>query len=352
MVALEVRNLSCSYSSRAILDDLSLQVGEDEIMCLLGASGCGKTTLLKAIAGLLPVTQGEIHVRGQQLNGQKPNGKRVAVVPERRNIGMIFQDYALFPHLNVANNVAFGLESKQSDKALIKKRVAEVLALVSLTDLGERFPHQLSGGQQQRVAIARAMIGKPELMLLDEPFSNIDSQERMRLISEIRALLKGQGIGAIFVTHSKEEAFAFSDRLALFRCGQIEQVGRPQRLYQQPKNRFVADFLGLANYLPASVISSRTLLTPIGTVESQSDLNAGPGCKGQLMLRPQQIQLSLQGEFNGRVIEQQFLGTHTHCVVECQNELLKVSTTEPLPDASPVHVSVLPHALTFFSELD
>ena len=345
MAALDVKNLTCSYNGKAILDDLSLQVGENEIMCLLGASGCGKTTLLKAIAGLLPVTQGEVHIHGQQMNG---NG--IAVVPERRNIGMIFQDYALFPHLNVAKNVAFGLQCKESNKALIKKRVAEVLELVNLSDLGDRYPHQLSGGQQQRVAIARAMIGQPQLMLLDEPFSNIDTQVRMRLISEIRDLLKGQGISAIFVTHSKEEAFAFSDRMALFQAGHIEQVGRPQALYQQPQSRFVADFLGLANYVPATVIDSSTLLTPIGQIASQAALNADPGTSGQLMLRPSQIQLSLTEQGNGRVIEQQFLGTHTRCVVECQNLRLEVSTNDPLPTVSQVHVNVLPHALTFFPE--
>src|SRR5690606_37615484 len=158
-----------------------------------------------------------------------------------------FQDYALFPHMNVASNVAFGLQNKERDKALIRSRVEEALELVNLAELGDRYPHQLSGGQQQRVAIARALICRPRLMLLDEPFSNIDTQVRMRLIGEIRGLLKDQGISAIFVTHSKEEAFAFSDRLALFRAGHIEQVGRPQTLYQHPESRFVADFLGLAN---------------------------------------------------------------------------------------------------------
>lgn len=350
MAALDVTDLSCSYNGNLVLNHLSLQVGENEIMCLLGASGCGKTTLLKAIAGLLPVSQGEIAIHGQQMNADA-----LAVVPEKRNIGMIFQDYALFPHLSVAQNVAFGLQSKERNKALISEKVAEMLALVNLADLGERQPHQLSGGQQQRVAIARAMIGKPKLMLLDEPFSNIDTQVRMRLIGEIRELLKSQGISAIFVTHSKEEAFAFSDRLALFRAGHIEQVGRPQTLYQHPQNRFVADFLGLANYVPATVIDSHTLLTAMGPIASQSVLNADVGATGQLMLRPRQIQLSLctQGsseQGNGRVLEQQFLGTHSRCVVECQGQRLEVSTNELLPAVSQVHVKVLPHALTFFPD--
>lgn len=345
MAALDVNNLTCSYNGKAVLDNLSLQVADNEIMCLLGASGCGKTTLLKAIAGLLPVTRGDIHIHDNHMNGEG-----MAVVPERRNIGMIFQDYALFPHLSVAQNVAFGLQNKERNKTKLNARVAEMLALVNLADLGGRFPHQLSGGQQQRVAIARAMIGKPQLMLLDEPFSNIDTQVRMRLISEIRDLLKGQGISAIFVTHSKEEAFAFSDRLALFRCGQIEQVGRPQTLYQHPETRFVADFLGLANYIPATIVDSHTVLTAMGPITSQTTFNADMGATGQLMLRPRQIQLSLTEQGNGRVVEQQFLGTHTRCVVECQGLRLEVSTNELLPAISQVHVKVLPHALTFFAD--
>ena len=345
MAALDVTNLSCSYNGNLVLNDLSLQVEKNEIMCLLGASGCGKTTLLKAIAGLLPVSQGQIAICDQAMNGQG-----LAVVPEKRNIGMIFQDYALFPHMSVAQNVAFGLQNKERNKALIASKVADMLALVNLADLGDRQPHQLSGGQQQRVAIARAMIAKPQLMLLDEPFSNIDTQVRMRLIGEIRQLLKSQGISAIFVTHSKEEAFAFSDRLALFRAGHIEQVGRPQTLYQHPQSRFVADFLGLANYVPATVIDSHTLLTGMGPIASQSVLNAEIGATGQLMLRPRQIQLSLTEQGNGHVLEQQFLGTHSRCVVECQGLRLEVSTNELLPAVSQVHVKVLPHALTFFAD--
>ncbi|WMC11098.1 ABC transporter ATP-binding protein [Oceanimonas pelagia] len=345
MAALTINDICCSYNGKPVLDGLSLQVESNEIMCLLGASGCGKTTLLKAVAGLLPVSGGEIAI-----NGQRVNGNGLAVVPEERNIGMIFQDYALFPHLNVAQNVAFGLQSKERNKALIKARVDEVLELVNLAGLGERYPHQLSGGQQQRVAIARALICRPQLMLLDEPFSNIDTQVRMRLIGEIRSLLKEQGISAIFVTHSKEEAFAFSDKLALFRQGHIEQVGRPQTLYQHPQTPFVADFLGQSNYVPATVHDSHTLVTPIGPIVSQAALDAEPGSEGRLLLRPRQICLTEAERGNGRVLEQQFLGAHTRCLVECQGQVLEVSINEPLPAVSGVQVSVAPHALTFFPD--
>ncbi|AEY02806.1 iron(III) ABC transporter ATP-binding protein [Oceanimonas sp. GK1] len=345
MAALTIHDICCSYNGKPVLNGLSLEVEDNEIMCLLGASGCGKTTLLKAVAGLLPVASGDIAI-----NGRPVNGHGLAVVPEERNIGMIFQDYALFPHLNVAQNVAFGLQSKESNKAVIHARVEEVLELVNLAGLGERYPHQLSGGQQQRVAIARALICRPQLMLLDEPFSNIDTQVRMRLIGEIRSLLKQQGISAIFVTHSKEEAFAFADKLALFRAGHIEQVGRPQTLYQHPQTPFVADFLGQSNYVPATVHDSHTLVTPIGSIESQAALNAEPGSEGQLLLRPRQLQLTEDEQGNGRVLEQQFLGAHTRCQVDCQGLLLEVSINEPLPPQARVQVRVAAHALTFFPD--
>lgn len=345
MAALDIKGIRCSYNGKPILDNLSLSVAENEIMCLLGASGCGKTTLLKAVAGLLPVARGEISIHDRQVNGPG-----MAMVPEQRNIGMIFQDYALFPHLTVADNVAFGLVNKEKNKNTIKHRVAEALELVNLAELGSRYPHQLSGGQQQRVAIARALICQPRLMLLDEPFSNIDTQVRMRLIGEIRTLLKGQGISAMFVTHSKEEAFAFSDKLALFRAGHIEQVGRPQTLYQHPDSRFVADFLGLSNYVPGQVQDSHSISTAFGRVSSVAALNMAAGTHGKLLLRPRQIQLSLAEQGNGRVLEQQFLGSHTRCLVECQGVRLEVSINEPLPAVSQVNVSVTPHALTFFPD--
>ncbi|OXY83569.1 ABC transporter ATP-binding protein [Oceanimonas doudoroffii] len=345
MAALTIDDICCSYNGKAVLDGLSLRVESNEIMCLLGASGCGKTTLLKAVAGLLPVSGGDICI-----NSRKVNGNGAAVVPEERNIGMIFQDYALFPHLNVAQNVAFGLQSKESNKAVIRTRVDEVLELVNLAGLGERYPHQLSGGQQQRVAIARALICRPQLMLLDEPFSNIDTQVRMRLISEIRSLLKEQGISAIFVTHSKEEAFAFADKLALFRQGHIEQVGRPQTLYQHPQTPFVADFLGQSNYVPATVHDSHSLQTPLGRIASLAAISAEPGSEGRLLLRPRQLLLSEAEQGNGRVLEQQFLGAHTRCLVECQGLTLEVSINEPLPAVANVQVTVAPHALTFFPD--
>ncbi|MDF2408720.1 ATP-binding cassette domain-containing protein [Aeromonas sp. 2HA2] len=340
MSCLQVENVSCRYNGRNVLEQLSLSVADNEIVCLLGASGCGKTTLLKAVAGLLPLAEGEIRLGATLLDGPG-----VSVPPEARNIGMIFQDYALFPHLTVADNVGFGLA--RLDRPARQQQVEEALTLVKLQGLGDRYPHQLSGGQQQRVAIARALVCKPKLMLLDEPFSNIDTQVRMKLILEIRTLLKQQGIGAIFVSHSKEEAFAFADRLALFRAGHIEQVGQPEQLYRRPQNRFVAEFLGGVNYLAAEVVDSHSVKTALGVVSGCEPHGRNLGELLQLMLRPQQLLLEAVVDGELTVLEQQFLGHHCRVLFECGGQRLEASIGEPL-GGDRARVKVAPHGLVLF----
>ncbi|MFC0309085.1 ABC transporter ATP-binding protein [Gallibacterium trehalosifermentans] len=250
MNTLSITQLTCGYHDNTILQDLNLVLEQQEIVCLLGSSGCGKTTLLKAIAGLLPLRAGKIMLAGNDLT---------TTPLEQRQIGFIFQDYALFPHLTVAENIIFGLHQKnrQQQQAIL----AEMVKLVHLQGLEQRYPHQLSGGQQQRVAIARALACEPKLLLLDEPFSNIDSQVRYQMIEEIRAILKQQAVPAIFVTHSKEEAFVFADKLALMDQGKIIQFGTPYELYHRPNSRFVAEFLGKVNYLPCQRQADR-LVSP------------------------------------------------------------------------------------------
>ena len=343
MSCLQVEKVSCRYNGQNVLEQLSLTVADNEIVCLLGASGCGKTTLLKAVAGLLPLAEGSIRLGETLLDGPG-----VTVPPERRHIGMIFQDYALFPHLTVAQNIGFGLAQAPSDTR--QQQIDEVLTLVNLQGLGDRYPHQLSGGQQQRVAIARALVCKPKLMLLDEPFSNIDTQVRMKLILEIRTLLKRQGIGAIFVSHSKEEAFAFADRLALFRAGHIEQVGEPEQLYRQPQNRFVAEFLGGVNYLAAEVVDSHSVQTALGVIRGQEPHGRAPGDRLQLMLRPQQLALVAAADGDLLVREQQFLGHHCRVLVECAGQVLEASIGEPL-EGERARVTVAPHALVLFEQM-
>ncbi|MGF1680715.1 ABC transporter ATP-binding protein [Photobacterium minamisatsumaniensis] len=340
--ALSVTNLTCKYNGQAVLENLSLPVKDNEIVCLLGASGCGKTTLLKAIAGLLPLESGEISI-----NNRTIADSTTWLPPEKRNIGMIFQDYALFPHLTVAENIAFGL--RDWDKARVTAKVQEMLTLVHLTGLDTRYPHQLSGGQQQRVAIARALACEPDLILLDEPFSNIDTQVRHGLIKEIRRIFKAQGVTAIFVTHSREEAFAFSDRMAVMNNGVIEQFGSATELYYQPSSRFVAEFLGTGSYLPAQVTGTGSLTTPFGAINVSNDLPYEPESKVEWMLRPQNLKLKLEVNGLGTITERLFMGDNCRYTVDYQGHSLIVNSHLILNVGDKVAVELEPHAPVVFA---
>ncbi|ROR23307.1 iron(III) transport system ATP-binding protein [Vibrio crassostreae] len=331
--ALSIKDLTCKYESQTILEALSLEVEHGEIVCLLGASGCGKTTLLKAIAGLLPLSGGVM-----SLNCQTIDDGDNWLPPEQRNIGMIFQDYALFPHLTVNQNVGFGL--KELSEQQKKEKVQEMLELVHLDEYGDRYPHQLSGGQQQRVAIARSLAYKPDLLLLDEPFSNIDTQVRHELISQIRKIFKKQGVTAIFVTHSREEAFAFADKMAVMNHGVIEQYGSASELYFHPSSKFVADFLGGGSYLKAQRISDNEFETSLGLIEAkaQTDIEVGADCA--LLLRPQHIVASHDVDSNLSVLEQQFMGDHCRYVIEANGQKLLSTSSEALEVGMPVTVKV------------
>lgn len=331
--ALSVSQLQCGYQQQTILDRLSLDVEAGEIVCLLGASGCGKTTLLKAIAGLMDTNQGTIHIDGQAVNG--PNLK---VEPEHRQIGMIFQDYALFPHLNVGQNIGFGLRhwSKQHKR----QRITEMLSLVHLDGLEDRFPHQLSGGQQQRVAIARALAYQPKLLLLDEPFSNIDNQVRHELIGEIRQLFKAQGMTAILVTHSREEAFAFGDKIAVMNQGKIEHYGHAAELYHRPNNTFVAEFLGACRFLPAKRLNGDHFVTELGTLQAQALAPIAEGESGLVLLRPHQVTVSADNSSAYRVVESQFTGENYRVLVSLGEQSVIATTSQPLPAGQLVSVSL------------
>ncbi|MGX9417020.1 ABC transporter ATP-binding protein [Vibrio sp. WJH972] len=343
-IALSIEELTVEYDKTRVLESLSFDVKSGEIICLLGASGCGKTTLLKAIAGLIPLSDGCL-----KLNNKVIDDGEQWLVPEQRNIGMIFQDYALFPHLTVEKNIAFGLSNLSQKQQ--RERVIEMLELVHLQGLENRYPHQLSGGQQQRVAIARALAYSPDLLLLDEPFSNIDTQVRHELISEIRQLFKQQGITAIFVTHSREEAFAFADKMAVMNQGVIEQYGSASELYYSPSSRFVADFLGGGSYLKATCVAKHQYDSGLGLIKGgvpEKEVSIGESC--HLLFRPQHIQLIPTQTSHIHVLELQFLGDHCRYIIDVKGERLVATSSLPLVVGQSVNVEVDAESVLVFAQ--
>ena len=311
---LRLEALAKRFGSTVAVDDLSLQVRKGEFLSLLGPSGCGKTTTLRMIAGFESPTAGHILLGDREVT---------RLPPQRRGMGMVFQNYALFPHLDVYENVAFGLKAQGFHGTDIRRRVQATLERVDLTGYEKRSVQALSGGQQQRVALARALAPEPPLLLLDEPLSNLDAALRERTRDELRSLLKAVGITAIFVTHDQEEAFALSDRIAVLREGRLQQVGTPEELYRTPANPFVASFVGRANFLPARVVDSSPehgLVELAEGVRWRVLLHANGGDRVRLMVRPEALRLSAAGAgaagLPGRVVERRFAGAVTVYRVE------------------------------------
>ncbi len=323
------------------VSDLSLEVERGEFLTLLGPSGCGKTTTLRMIAGFETPTAGRILVDGRDVT---------RLSPQRRGFGMVFQNYALFPHLDVAENVAFGLKTRGVARDEIRRRVEEALALVDLAGYGKRRVQELSGGQQQRVALARALAPEPDVLLLDEPLSNLDAALRERTRNELRALLKRVGITAIFVTHDQEEAFALSDRIAVLEKGRLQQVGTPEELYARPTNAFVASFLGRANFLDATAVQQdgdvlvceiadgvrwRVSIAGAGGADVDAAHRRGGVATDRLtgaervriMIRPEALRIVRtpeSGDLTGEVLERRFAGPVTHYVVRAGDAELLV----------------------------
>ena len=280
------------------VDRLSVDVAAGEVLALLGPSGCGKTTTLRLVAGFEVPDTGTIEIRGVPVAGPG-----LLVPPEARGVGVVFQDYALFPHLSVEGNVAFGLA--QLGRAARAARVREALELVGLVGLGRRYPHELSGGQQQRVALARALAPAPALVLLDEPFSSLDEDLRAAMREEIGRILRTTGTTALFVTHDQEEAFTLADRVGVLHAGRIEQIAPPYALYHQPATRFVAEFVGAADFLRATVTETG-VVSELGTVARPAHL--APGQVIDLMIRPDDIDFTPDPAGEAVVVARQFRG--------------------------------------------
>ncbi|WP_448561453.1 ABC transporter ATP-binding protein [Trichothermofontia sp.] len=359
---LQLTNVTHQFTpdQAAAVDTVSLMLHPGEILGLLGPSGCGKTTLLRLIAGFEAPQTGRISLAGKTVAGPD-----IWVAPEHRDVGMVFQDYALFPHLSVAENVAFGL--RQSTRrghpryrpAEIQQRVRETLALVGLEHLERRYPHTLSGGQQQRVALARALAPQPQLILLDEPLSNLDVQVRLRLRQEVRAILKAAGISSIFVTHDQEEALAISDRVAIMRKGQIEQCGTPEEIYSRPASRFVAEFVTQANFLTARR-QGRIWQTEAGIFETPEDavlpaeVRVPAGAEmtaAELMIRQEDLKVIPDEAGQVVVCDRQFLGReHCYCLQTPSGKKLyaRMITGPLLPAGTRVRLTCNTHNLRIF----
>ena len=301
MALLKVEDISAGYDRDPVIESLSFHVNRGEIVSLLGPSGCGKTTALRAIAGFEPVRAGQILIAQQLVSAPG-----MTVPPERRSIGMVFQDYALFPHLTIADNIGFGLRNK----AAVDRRV-QINHLLDATGLGgmdDRYPHELSGGQQQRVALARALAPRPAILLMDEPFSNLDVEPRERLSVEVRDLLKSEGISGILVTHDQHEAFAVSDKVGVMRDGRILQWDTPYTLYHEPNHRFVADFIGQGRFIPGIVRSPETFDTELGLLHGNRSCTQAVGERVEILIRPDDVVPDELGEIEAIVKDKAFKG--------------------------------------------
>ena len=317
--AIDVHGAVKRYGDFTALEQISLSIRDNEFFTLLGPSGCGKTTLLRMIAGFEDVTEGEIFLFGEEIE---------TLPPDKRPVNTVFQNYALFPHMTVEENVMFGLEMRGASKDRARARVGEMLELVQLGQFSKRKPAQLSGGQQQRVALARALAPEPKVLLLDEPLSALDLKLRQAMRSELKAIQRETGITFIFVTHDQEEALTMSDRIAVMSAGRLQQLGEARDIYERPQNRFVADFIGETNLLDATVVAldgqqaSCTLSNEL-TLNCDAVGGVQSGGRVHLSIRPERIQLSEahSSAWHGTVTENIFVGTDVQTVVQMQGDV-------------------------------
>lgn len=308
---LHINHLSISFDNKSILDDISLHLQTGQIACLLGASGCGKTTMLRCIAGFETPNQGSI-----QLNENILFDKQHNTPAHLRNIGMVFQDYALFPHLTVAQNIAFGL--KNLTKSQQNERIEEMLQLIGMCDYKNSYPHELSGGQQQRIALVRALAPKPKLILLDEPFSNLDVELRSSLSKEVRRLLKSQNVGAILVTHDQAEAFVMADVIGMIFNGKLQQWDSPTNLYHHPKTKAVAQFIGEGVLYDIDHISNNDVHFALGQIKTKQAPHA---TAKQILIRPHDVRTSTdEHAIKMQVVDKDFRGSYWSYILENQEK--------------------------------
>lgn len=344
-----LKRVSKRFGETLAVSDFNAEIADGEFVSFLGPSGCGKTTALRMIAGFLEPTEGEIYI-GQRLVSSAEG--RIAVPPERRHIGMVFQSYAVWPHKNVFDNVAYPLRIQKKKKTEIEEKVERVLSLVKLSGMGERFPHQLSGGQQQRVALGRALIMEPDVLLLDEPLSNLDAKLREEMRFEIKDLQSRIRVTIIYVTHDQAEAMAMSNRIFVMNAGRTLQVDTPKGIYEKPSDRFVAEFIGLTNLLPCEVMGRDQVLLQDGTREAWVPCPIPPGLTGSALIsiRPEHIEIippngGLRGEVNRAV----YLGRVVDYRVKVGKLELRVEGQASLPYREGDRVSLKIHQAMVFT---
>lgn len=337
-----IRNVTKGFGTTPVLKSVSLEIRSGELFFLLGPSGCGKTTLLRLIAGFYPPDSGEILFGGRPVNG---------VPPHQRNTGMVFQSYALWPHMTVAENVAYGLDVRQVPAAERAQRVREALAMVRMEEYAGRSPNQLSGGQQQRVALARALVIRPDALLLDEPLSNLDARLRLEMRDEIRRLHSELKLTTIYVTHDQKESLSLADRMAVLRAGVVEQLGAPREVYRRPASRFVADFIGECNWVEGEVAgvgeAGLTVRTGLGEFRALPKEGLKPGTKVSVGMRPEALRPGEGGvnAFDAELVQTNYLGEIEEYVVRAGGGLMKCFVQNPeraLPAGTRLRLSIRP----------
>jgi iron(III) transport system ATP-binding protein len=340
MAFIEIQNLFKRFKDIVAVNRIQLEVNEGEMLTLLGPSGCGKTTTLRCIAGLERPEEGDIVIDG------KPMLSKGFVQPSKRGIGMVFQNYAVWPHMKVYNNIVYGLKLQKIPRERIQERAQQVLELVGLNGLEDRYPAQLSGGQQQRVALARALVGNPKVLLLDEPLSNLDAKLREKMRFEIKSLVRRMGITSVYVTHDQAEAMVISDRIAVMDSGDVVQIGTAQEIYKRPANRFVADFIGTMNFVSGEVVEVlqdtgavyvRTQFSEKMLCQTDSITATTAGQKVYASVRPEDVEVFTeppQGRenlFKGTIVHKAYLGNFLYLFVSVDGTMIRVQVPHHLP---------------------